>query len=140
MAMKVSKMDVWVAGLADKPGALAAKLDALAAAGASLQFVLARRTPEKKGRGVMFCSPVTGRKALAAAKKLGLRKSKSVCALHVEGADKAGVGAAVTGALAGAGINLRGMSGGVVGRKFVLNVALDKATDAAQAARLLRKL
>ena len=138
MAMKVSKMDVWVASLADKPGTLAKKLAALAAARVSLQFVLARRTDKKKGKGVLFCAPSGA--ATVALKKAKLRKSKSVCALRVEGPDKAGAGAAVTAALAEAGINLRGMSGGVVGRRFVLHIALDKAQDAAQAARILRKL
>ena len=140
MAMKVSKMDVWVGAMKDQPGALAAKLEPLACAGGSLEFVLARRAPEKKGKGVVFVSPVRGAKVRAAAKKARLRKSKSVCGLRVEGADKAGVGLKITAALASAGINLRGLSAGVVGRRFVMHVALDKAKDAAKAIRILRKL
>jgi len=134
MALKVSKMDVWVSSLADKPGALARKLAALADARANLQFVLARRTG-KKGKGVVFVAPVSA----AAARKAKLRKSRSIAALRVEGSDRAGAGACVTAALAEAGINLRGLSGAVIGKRFVLHIALDKAKDAA-AARILRKL
>ena len=47
MVLKVSKVDVWVGGLRDRPGALAKKLRALADAGAELEFLIARRAPEK---------------------------------------------------------------------------------------------
>ena len=140
MALKVSKLDVWVGAMKDVPGALAEKLAALGEAGANLSFVLARRTPEKRGKGVVFLSPLRGSKQLAVAKKAGLRKSKTIAALRVEGPDKPGVGACITAALASAGINLRGLSAAVIGRRFVLHLALDKAADAAKAARILRRL
>ena len=139
MAMKVSRMDVWVASVRDRPGALAQKLHALADAGAALDFVLARRAPDKPGTGVAFVSPVKGTKGIAAARKAGFRKSRSLCAIRVEGPDRPGVGARLTEALAAAGINLRGLSAGVVGKRFVLHLALDKAADAAKATRILRK-
>ncbi|MHC4717165.1 MAG: ACT domain-containing protein [Planctomycetota bacterium] len=140
MAMKVSKLQMWVAGIKDEPGALAAKLHALAEAGASFDFVLARRTPEKKGKGVVFLAPLTGARQLRAAKKNGVRRSKSIYALRIEGPDKPGMGARVAGALAEAGLNLRGLSAAVIGRRFVLHLALDKAADAVKAARILRRL
>ncbi|HET6427362.1 MAG TPA: amino acid-binding protein [Phycisphaerae bacterium] len=140
MAMKVSKVQMWVTGVQDVPGALAAKLHALAEAGASLEFVLARRTPEKKGEGVVFLIPLKGARQLAAARKNRVRKSKSIHAIRVEGPDKRGMGARISGALAEAGINMRGLSALVLGRKFVLYLALDSAADAAQAARVLGKI
>ena len=69
-----------------------------------------------------------------------MRKSKSIFALRVEGADKPGMGARVAGTLGEAGINVRGLSAAVIGRRFVLHVALDSADDATKAARLLRKM
>lgn len=140
MKLNVSKIDIWVAGLKDVPGALTKKLSALSDAGANVNFVLARRKSKKPGTGVVFLSPLTGAKVLAAARKAGFRKTKSLYALRVEGADKRGLGACITGALAEAGINLRGMSAAVIGRKFVLHVALDNAADATKAARVLKKI
>ena len=138
--LNAKRVQIWVAGMKDKPGALADKLAGLAKAGAQLEFVLARRAPEKPGTGVVFLAPLRGAKQQAAAKKLKLRKSKSLIAVRVEGADKPGLGAKVTGALADASINLRGMSAAVIGKRFVLHLALDNSKDAAKALRVIKKM
>ena len=138
MALKAKRVQIWVAGMKDKAGALAKKLAGLAEAGAQLEFVLARRAPEKPGKGVVFVAPLRGAKQQAAAKKLKIRKSKSVFAVRVEGPDKPGLGAKITGALGEAGINLRGMSAAVIGKRFVLHLALDSAKDAAKALRVVK--
>ena len=140
MAFKVSKEDVWVASMKDQPGQLAKKLSALADAGAQLEFVIARRAAKKKGMSVVFVTPLAGARQLAAAKKARFRKSKSMYSLRVEGADKPGLGAQFAGALGDAGINLRGVSAAVIGRRFVLHIALNSSDDANKAARILRKL
>jgi predicted amino acid-binding ACT domain protein len=140
MAMDVSRVDVWVAGMKDKPGALADKLAALADAGANLAFVLARRAPDKPGTGVVFLAPLSGRKQLAAAKKAGFHKSRSLHSVRVQGTDKPGLGAAMTEALADAGINLRGLSATTIGRRCAVYFAFDTTADAAKAARVLKKL
>ena len=140
MALKVGRPDIWVAEIEDRPGGLNKKLEALAAAGAQLEFVLARRAPEKPGTGVVFLAPIKGAKQLAAAKKAGLRKSKSIAAVSAEGADKPGLGAKITAALAEKKVNLRGMSAVVIGKRFRLYLALDDAKEAAKAAGVLRKM
>ena len=137
MALQVCRMDVWVAGIEDRPGGLAEKLAPLAEAGAQLEFVLARRAPEKPGTAVVFLSPLKGAKQLRAAQAAGFHKSQSIHALRVEGPDRPGLGARITGALAGKGINLRGLSAAVIGKRFVLHLALDSSADAAKAARVL---
>ncbi len=58
--MKTQRVDTWAAAIKDQPGALAAKFKALAAAGVNLEFVIARRSPEKRGAGVVFVTPVKG--------------------------------------------------------------------------------
>lgn len=138
--MKVDRVDIWVAGMKDKPGTLAAKLEALAESGVNLAFVLARRAPEKRGTGVVFVAPIKGAAQARKAKALGFHKSKSVLALRVEGPNKAGQGACMTAALAANGINLRGLSACVIGRKFAAHIAVDRAADATKAARVLRAL
>ena len=140
MALKVSRVDVWAAGLKDKPGRMADKLAALADAGANLQFVVARRAPDKPGTGVVFVTPLKGAKQLRAAKKAGFLKTKALRSVRAEGTDKPGIGARVAQALADAGINVRGFSAAAIGRKFVCYVALDKADDATKTVRTLKKL
>ena len=119
MALSVAREKVYVASIKDEPGGLATALAALAEAGANLGFVIARRSPGKKGKGAVFVTPLKG------------------C---VEGPDKPGLGARITAALADAGINLRGLSAAAIGRKMVCHIAVDKAGDASKAMRILKKL
>jgi hypothetical protein len=46
----------------------------------------------------------------------------------------------MTQAIAGAGINLRGLSAAAVGKRFVACLVLDTAADATKVARILSKL
>ena len=62
MALKATRVDTWAATIKDQPGGLAAKLEALAAAKVNLEFIIARRAPEKPGTGVVFVTPITGAK------------------------------------------------------------------------------
>jgi len=140
MALTVNRVDVWATRLKDEPGSLNAKLAALADAGADLEFVIARRAPEKKGSAVVFVTPIKGAKQAAAAKKAGFSKTKTLHSVRIEGANKAGCGAQITGALAEAGINLRGLSAAAIGNKFVAHLALDTTADATKAMRVLKKL
>ena len=138
MALDVKRVDVWAASIEDRPGGVAEKLAVLADAGAQLEFVIARRTPEKRGAGVVFLTPLKGAAQLKAAKKAGFRKTKSLNSVRIEGADKPGIGARITEALACKGINLRGLSAAAIGRRFVAHLALDSSADAAKAIRLLK--
>lgn len=140
MKLDVTRVKVWVASMKDRPGALAAKLTALAEAGANLAFVIARRAPEKPGTGVVFLTSLKGAAQHRAAKKARFRQTKSLHSIRVEGPDKPGLGAKMTQALAEAGISLRGMSAAVLGKRFVVHFAFDKADDATKAGRILRKL
>ena len=140
MALEVGRVDIWAGSVKDKPGELAGVLSAVADAGAKLEYVMARRAPDKPGTGVVFLAPLKGAKQAAAARKAGLHKTKSLFAVRASGADKAGLGAKLTQAMADEGINLRGLSASVIGRKFVLWVALDSSADAAKALRVLKKM
>jgi hypothetical protein len=139
MALKVTQTEVWAASIQDKPGGMAEKLEALAKAGAALDFVIARRSPDKPGTGVLFVAPLKGDKAVQAAKAAGFAKSDSLHSVRLEGLDQAGIGARLTHQLAEADINLRGLSAAAIGDRFVCYLALDSADDAAKAAELLQK-
>ena len=92
MPLNVSAQIVWAGDIADQPGSLAEKLSALAASGANLEFVIARRRPEQPGKGVVFVAPVEGKRAQDAAAAAGLSKAIDVPTLRVEGPDQAGTG------------------------------------------------
>ena len=140
MKLNVSRTDTWAATIDDRPGGLADKLDALAAAGANLEFIIARRAPEQRGSGVVFVTPLKGAKQIKAADAAGFQKTESLHSLRIEGADKPGMGAKLTKALAEAGVNLRGFSAAAIGKRYVTHLALDTAQDAARAAAVLKKL
>jgi hypothetical protein len=138
MSLTITKVDVWAAEIADTPGGLAKLLAALAGAGADLECVIARRDPTKTGKGVAFLTPVKGANARKAAKSEGLAPAEKLATLKVEGDDTPGSGASITSTIAAAGVNLRGVSGAVIGGKFVAYLGFDTTADATKAARALK--
>jgi hypothetical protein len=140
MKLNVTQRDVWAATIEDQPGGLHEKLAALSKAGANLEFVVSRRAPEKPGKGVVFVTPLKGAKQTKAAETAGFQKLAGLHSVRIEATDKPGVGAAIAKALADTGINLRGLSGAALGRRFVLYLALDTSKDAARAAAILKQL
>jgi len=140
MKLEVTRVEVWIASMKDTPGALAAKLNLVSQAGANLDFVFARQSPEKPGTGVVFLAPVKGAKQAAAARKAGFKKGKRLFTICVSGPNKAGMGTAITGAVAEAGLTMQGFSAHVIGRKFVLHIAFKTTAAATKAARVIRKL
>ena len=116
MALKVSKADVWAVTIDDRPGGAAEKLETLSRAGANLEMLLARRTAEQPGRGVMFVTPLKGKKAIEAAQQAGMGKPENIHSVRIEGGDKPGLGSRIAATLGGAGINFRGMSAIAIGR------------------------
>jgi hypothetical protein len=140
MALKAARVDTWAATIKDQPGGLSAKLETLAAAKVNLEFIIARRSPDKPGTGVVFVTPISGAAGLAAAKRAGFKKTPSLHTVRVEGVDKPGQGARVTTALAEAGVNLRGFNAAAIGKKFIAHVAVDTSAAAAKAIKVIAKL
>lgn len=140
MKLKITRAVVWGADVEDRPGGLAEKLGALAQVGTNLDFILARRAPESPGMGVVFVAPLKGATQIKAANDTGFLKTKMMQAVRVEGANRPGLSSEITGAIASAGISLRGCSATVVGKRFVGYLALDGAKEADRAIRVLRRL
>lgn len=140
MKLNVNRTDTWATMIDDRPGGLADKLAALAAAGGSLELIIARRAPEQRGSGVVFVTPLKGAKQIKAAEAAGFQKTESLHSLRVQGTDKPGLVAKLAQALADAGINLRGLSAAALGKRQITHLALDTAKDAAKAAAVLKKL
>jgi hypothetical protein len=140
MALKVTRVDTWAATIQDRPGGLAGKLDALAKAGANLEFVVARRSPDRPGTGVVFVAPVKGAKATRAAAQAGFAKAETLHTVRCEGPDKPGLGAKMTRAIACAGLNLRGLSAAAIGKRCVVYWAFDSEADAAKGAKVIKAM
>ena len=110
--MKTKRVTTWAAAIEDQPGGLAAKLCALALAGVNLEFLIARRAPEKRGTGVVFITPVDGAKQCRAARAAGFRKTDNLHTVRIEGDDKPGIGARLTQAFADQGTEPARIIGG----------------------------
>jgi hypothetical protein len=137
MDLLLERVNVWAAPIEDKPGGLARVLAGLSQAGVDLDFVVARRCAEKSGQGVLFVTPICGDQQTQAAADLGFSVSSSVHSLRVEGDNAPGIGAEITEKLAQAGINLRGLTAGVIGPRFVLYIGFDSEADAEKATTVL---
>lgn len=140
MALKVTKTDVWAAEIQDQPGGLARVMGKIAGTGANLKCVIARRQPDKPGTGVVFISPLTGKKALAAAARVGFHETRRIATVKVEGADRPGLGAKIAQAVGAANVNMRGLSAATVGRRFVAYLGFDSWEDAIKAAAAIKTL
>lgn len=137
MAYEISREDVWVGAIEDRAGALAEKLEAVSRVGVSLEFLIARRAPDKPGTGVVFMAPLRGEESVRAALQAGLSQWTSAVTLRVEGPDRPGLGALITWTVAGEGISMRGTSGAKLGERSVFYLAFDSAADADQASEAL---
>jgi hypothetical protein len=138
MKLKISRVDVWAATIKDRPGGLAEKLSALSKAKTNLEFVLARRAPERRGEGVLFLTPIKGGKQTLAARAAGFMKTGNLHTLRIEGRDKPGMGAKLSQKLAAARVNLRGFSAAAIRGHFVAYLAVDTAAAAKKALRALK--
>jgi hypothetical protein len=137
MAYEITKEDVWVGEIEDRAGAVAEKLEAVSRVGVDLEFLIARRAPEKPGTGVLFMAPLRGEDSVRAALQAGLSQWTSAATLRVEGPNRPGLGALITWTVANEGISVRGISGAKLGERSVFYLAFDSATDADKASEAL---
>jgi hypothetical protein len=138
MGFEITKVDVWVGEIEDRPGALSAKLEAVMRAGADLDFMIARPLATGPGAGVLFIAPLHGAEQTGAAEEVGLRKS-GIQVLRVEGPDRPGLGAGLTSTLARAGVNIRGLSGTALGDRGLFYIRFDSSDDVVRAAQILTR-
>jgi hypothetical protein len=138
MAVTVKKITLWRSEIANRPGALAGVLEAVARTGANLKLVMAYRFPGDETRGAVELYPITGKRAQTAARNAGLADS-GIPTLVVEGDDRPGAGAAIGHAIAEAGINLAFFVGQAVGRRYVAVIGFDSDADARKAVTLIKR-
>jgi len=139
MRLDISRVDMWAASIEDRPGGLAKKLETLAAAGIDLDFVSARRAPDKPGTGAVFVAPITGARQTRVAREAGFEKSESLHAVRINTGNKPGFSAELTRALADVNLNLRGFSGAAITNRALFYIAFDTSADAGKAVRALKQ-
>jgi len=135
----VERVDVWASTIEDTPGGLADVLEALREAGADLRSIIARRSPEAPGKGVVFVTPLQGDREISAAAQVGFNVARSLHSVRIMGQDRPGIAAELTRKLAEGGVNLRGFSASVIGTQFVAYAAVDRLDDANKAIAILAK-
>jgi len=140
MDLLVEQVEVWAAGIPDKPGGLAGVLTTLRDVGADLQLIIARRSPERPGEGVVFVTPIQGDREMVAAAIAGFNVTQKQHCVRVLGRNQRGIAAALAEELAGAGINLCGFSAAVIGPQFVAYVAVDSQAEADHATAVLQAI
>jgi hypothetical protein len=140
MGFRLDRVHVWAGEVADRPGGVAAKLSALAQAGANLEFIFTQRRPDKPGSGILYVAPVSGPAQVRAARASGLSETHDPVVLRVEGDNEAGLGHRLTQQWALAGINFQGLTMSVLDNKFVGYATFDTTADANRAAAILGDL
>lgn len=138
MAVSVKKITLWRSEVANRPGTLAGALAPLAEARADLRVVMSYRFPGDESRAAIELYPVTGKRAQAAARRAGLSES-GIPTLLVEGDDRPGTGAAISRAVAEAGINLAFFVAQVLGRRYAAVIGFDSEADARKAVPLIKR-
>ncbi len=108
MPFEITKVHVWVGEIEDRPGALAAKLQAILSTGANLDFIIVRPMTEKPGTGILYVAPLQWAEEIKAAEDFGLKRSR-IHVLRVSGPDRPGLAAGIAHTLAQAGLNIRGL-------------------------------
>ena len=138
MAITLKKITLWRKEVDNKPGALADTLALLAQARTDLQAVMGYRYPGDEGKAAIELHPVSGKKAIEAARSAGLAAS-SIPTVLVQGDNRPGLGHTIAKALGDAGINLSFVLAQVVGRKYAAVFGFENDSDAAKAIALIRK-
>jgi hypothetical protein len=138
MAVTVKKITLWRGEVENKPGALAGVLGPLAGAGVDLQIVMGYHYHGVANKAAIELFPVSGKKALTAARQAGLEVS-SIPALLVEGDNRPGLGSAIAEAIAAAGINLGFLVAQVLGTKFSAVMGFEDEEAARKAVSLVKK-
>jgi hypothetical protein len=138
MAISLKKITLWRKEVDNKPGALADTLALLAQARTDLQAVMGYRYPGDQGKAAVELHPVSGKKAIEAARSAGLAAS-SIPTVLVQGDNRPGLGHAIAKALGDAGINLNFVLAQVVGRKYAAVFGFENDSDATKAIAFIRK-
>lgn len=135
-AFSIRQVQVWAGDVWNRPGMLARVLEALSAAGAHLEFIVARQVNTNTSR--VFIAPLSSPAEEDAARDVGLSPANSMVSLRVEAADRPGLAAQLARSIAGANVNVRGCSAAIIGRRAVMYFAFKTLGEADAAETAIR--
>jgi hypothetical protein len=138
MPVQVKRITLWWKEIENRTGSLASTLEPVAKAGADLEIVMGYCYPGDRAKAAVEVYPVANKKATAAAESAGLSAS-AIPAVLVQGDNRAGLGHAITKAVADAGVNLDFLVAQVIGRKFSAVLGFENDGDANKATTLIKK-
>jgi hypothetical protein len=138
MPVQVKRITLWWKEIENRTGSLASTLEPVAKAGADLEIVMGYCYPGDRAKAAVEVYPVANKKTTAAAQSAGLSAS-AIPAVLVQGDNRAGLGHAITKAVADAGVNLDFVVAQVIGRKFSAVLGFENDGDANKATTLIKK-
>lgn len=139
MAVTVKRASMWRKEISNKPGTLADSLKTLSKSGVNLQTVMGYVYPGQPKKAAVEVYPVSGSKAVKAAKSSRFKAGEVHCLL-VEGDDKVGLGHKMAEAISDAGINLNFVVIQVFGRKYSGWFGFKTEADAAKAVPIIKAI
>ena len=137
MTLDLRRVQVWCAEIPDRPGAAAVKIEAIARAGADLEYVFTRPNPNRTDLGILYVAPITGPDQQQAARDVGLGPALDIFMLCVRALHRAGLGPQIMSKLAIAGINVCGISVSAAPPRFTAHLAFDRLDDLTHAVQVL---
>jgi hypothetical protein len=135
MAISVKRISLWRREVEDRPGMLAQTLQPLANAGTNLQVIMAYHIG---GKAAIEVFPVTGNRAMNAARQSGLAESGPP-ALLVSGDNQPALGHSMARAIADQGINIHFLVAQVVGGRYSAVFGFGSDEDASRAMEIIKK-
>jgi hypothetical protein len=139
MSVTLKRILLWRKEVENRAGVLAEALEPFAKAKTDLQVVMGYRYPGAENKCAVEIYPVKGNKLTASAQGAGLTAS-SIPTLLVEGDNKAGLGHAITKAIADAGVNVSFLVAQVIGRRYSAVIGFQNEADAEKAGMLIKKV
>ncbi|MGD8451605.1 MAG: hypothetical protein PVJ57_07275 [Phycisphaerae bacterium] len=136
MAFEITKVEVWEGRVIDRPGALSEQLAEVMRAGANLDMIMARPCPLRPDECTLVLGPLHGEAQTTAAEQADLHRSGEHW-LRLEGPDRPWLAAGISRTVADSGVNIKSMTGTVLGDRCVVYISFATEADARRAAQVL---
>jgi len=141
MGHEISRVDVWVGEIEDRPEALPEKLDVLLKVGANLEFAIVRPSAHiMSDKSLLLVAPLEGAEQERAARSIGLERAGTLHTLRVLGPDRPGRIADITRKLAQAGIRISDLWAAAFAGHSAQYIRLESGAEAKRAAKILAPL
>ncbi len=136
MAFEITTVEMWEGDSEDRPGILSEQLAEIMRAGANLEVIVSRPSPNPGGPCKVLLGPLHGSGESQAAEYTGLKRNAEHW-LRLEGPDRPWLAAGIARTVADIGINISSFTGASIGERCVIYISFSTDGDARRAARAL---